>query len=489
MRMTLKELEAACGGKLLFGAEETEIRNISFDSRSMKGRDLFVPVIGARTDGHDYMPGAFINGAIAALSSRSYTEEGREALAAQLRAICPEAGLISVDNTVEALQRIGRWYRKHKIFIPCIGITGSVGKTTTRAMTAAAVSAEKKVYSTKGNANSQLGVPVTVTETDPDAEAAVFELGMSEPGEMHRISETACCDTAIITNIGVSHIANFGSSEGIMKEKLHILDGMPSGCRLFLNGDDPLLARQTEASIHAMGIAEGKTLKIVYYGTAKNAGCRAENISLDGSGFPSFDAVVPLDGREERVRLKLSVRGGHMILNALAALAAAADIGVSPAAAAKALEAFTGLSGRGERVTAGGVTLLDDSYNAAPASMKAGLSVLKQTPCSGRRIAVLADMLELGDEEAAMHLELGHWISEQMDGLHAVYLYGENSRLIGQGMEEGHSSAETKYFSSHEALTEALKEDIREGDAVLFKGSHSMGLSKVLEEVRRNLQS
>ncbi len=354
----VKDIVEAVGGTLLCGDPETPIAHISIDSRTMKGQDLFVPIIGEKVDAHRFIGQAFEQGAAAVFTSRHDQMES-------------DRPWIQVEDTRAALQALGAWYRG-RMKLPLVGITGSVGKTTTREMIAAALGAGFSVYKTPGNSNSQVGVPITITEIPPDAQIGVIELGMSEPGEMTRIAKVAQVDQAVMTNIGVAHIEQLGSRENILAEKLHIQDGMKEGGILYVNGDDDLLKN----------VKARPGCRTIIYGTGPDCDYQGEEIGLSG-GFPVFTAVRRQTG--ERVRVRLHVYGNHMILNALAALAVAAENGIPMEKAAKALEAFNGLKGRQQIHHAGGITIIDDSYNASPVSMKAGIQVLCDMEVSGRR--------------------------------------------------------------------------------------------------------
>ncbi|MDO4265789.1 MAG: UDP-N-acetylmuramoyl-tripeptide--D-alanyl-D-alanine ligase [Eubacteriales bacterium] len=478
MELTVKQVAEACGGRLLCGDETRMVRHISLNSNKMAGDDLFVPIIGERVDAHRFLSGAFSAGAVCALTSWKSPELLKDTALQAVLDRDPSAALIEVEDTRAALQALGRWYREKRVRIPLIGVTGSVGKTTTREMIACALSAGKRVYATKGNSNSQVGVPITVTETDADAEIGVIELGMSEFGEMSRISEVARVDAAVMTNIGISHINQLGTQENILIQKLHILDGMPDGAPLFLNGDDKMLCELTEEKIHAYGIAEGRRIPIIFYGTGENADWRAEKITLS-KGLPQF--VIRrrhADGSVSEYNCSLSVPGMHIVLNALASVAAAFYFGVDAEKASVALSEFHGVGGRGEIEEAGGIRIIDDSYNAAPASMKAGLTVLCDLPSAGRRVAVLADMLELGEKEAGYHREVGEFIRERKLPLDMLWLYGPLSVHIGEACRENKMEdvPQIRHFDSLEALSAALTETLKPGDTVLFKGSNGMGL-------------
>ena len=455
MDIRAREAAEAAGGVLILGDGDTRLRHISLSSGKMQGEDLFVPIIGERVDAHRFLRDAFSHGAVCAFTSEHPDRESAMK-DPELAALCStgkEPCLIAVEDTRAALQRLGRWYRKERVHIPLVG------------------------------------VPITITETEEGAQIGVIELGMSEFGEMSRISQVACVDVAVITNIGVSHINQLKTQENIMKEKLHILDGMPEGAWLILNGDDPLLGELTEEKIHAYGIAEGRSIRILFYGTSEAADVRVLEVRTE-KGCPRFQLQLP---EGQGIFCSLKTPGMHMVLNGAAAVAAAAVCGVSPEGAAKALSAFEGVGGRGRTFEKGGITFIDDSYNAAPASMKAGLSVLSETPAEGRRIAVLADMLELGDREKDYHREVGAYIRQQGLSLSQLWLYGPLARYIAEGYEAaagepaGKTAPQIRLFDRKEELLPALSAFVKPGDAVLFKGSNSMGLSAVLTDLLRTM--
>ena len=404
--ITVRDIVEAVNGRLLCGDMETSLRHISIDSRTMKGDDLFVPLIGEKADAHRFLSQAFENGAAASLTSEHDTY--------------PEGitgALIRVEDTKKALQDIGRYIRS-RLSLPLVGITGSVGKTTTREMIAAALSAGYRTFKTPANHNSQVGVPITISDISEADEIGVLELGMSEPGEMEVISDIARVDTAVITNIGVTHIENLGSRENILKEKLRIQDGMKRGGTLFLNGDNELLR-----DVRAKDGCETS-----FYGLGANCSYRAVNITYNG-GRPAFDmvhgaAVVPV---------VLEVMGEHNILNALAALAVADHYHVPLADAAEALKTFDGFKNRQQIYKKGNITIIDDTYNASPDSMKAGIRVLASLTDRKRRIAVLADMKELGEDAPLFHYEIGAFLGEQP--VEEVITYGALAKEIARGVE------------------------------------------------------
>lgn len=449
--MTVEDILKATGGRLLCGPKDLEIRNVSIDSRKMAGADLFVPLVGGWVDAHRFIEEAFAAGAAATLTSEhEFMDSPRP--------------WIYVENTKRALQDVGR-YCRDCLTIPIVGITGSLGKTTTREMTAAALSAKFRVFKTPANHNSQVGLPISLSMIGAEDEIGVLELGMSMPGEMSLIAGIARVNMAVITNVGITHIAQLGSRKNIFKEKMAIQDGMGPGGILLLNGDDPMLkdARTKDGC------------PTLYYGTGENSSFRAEDIRLV-DGYPAFTASI----MGKKVSVRLGVMGRHNVLNAVAALAVARIYGVDLVEAAGKLSEFSGYQNRQQVYEKNGITIIDDTYNASPASMSAELEVLYSLPVRGRRIAVLADMKELGVEEVRFHRKLG----ESMAGhrLEVLMTLGGLAYEIEAGARAA-GCAISEYFhfpeDGHELLYAKLKEILRPGDCVLLKGSNSMKLGKV----------
>ena len=369
----VRDAVKASHGRLLSGDADAQLAYISIDSRTAGKKALFVPLIGEKQDGHRFIMAALEQGAAAVFTSE-HSEESEEVKAAAKK--WPGAAFIQVDDTRRALQALGAYLRS-RLTIPLVGITGSVGKTTTREMVAAALSAGFHVFKTPANHNSQVGVPLTLSQISDTDEIGVLELGMSEPGEMTVIAQIAAVDMAVITNVGVTHIENLGTRENILREKLKIQDGMRADGPVFLNGDNDLLGISRAREGH----------KTVYFGTGENADYRAVDIRLE-RGCPSFTMVHG----ERRIPVTLSVMGEHNVLNALAALAVADYNGVPLEAAAEKLREFTGFKNRQQIREKQGITVIDDTYNASPDSMKAALRVLSSFGQARRRVAVLADM-------------------------------------------------------------------------------------------------
>lgn len=455
--ITAGQVAEACRGTLLVGASDTVIKHISLDSRTMKGDDLFVPLIGEKTDGHKYIGQAMENGAAAVFTSEH--EEAPDNA---------EGVWIKVEDTKKALQDLGSYCRS-LLKLPVIGITGSVGKTTTREMVGAALSAGFQVFKTPGNYNSQVGVPVTISEIGKEDEIAVIELGMSEPGEMTVIAKIAQMDMAVITNIGVTHIGQLGSQENIYQEKMAIQDGLKPGGTLILNGDDKWL-KDSKAKAGC---------RTIYYGMGEGCDYRAEDVKLE-DGYPSFTAVC----RGRRVPVKLGVMGKHQVGNALAALAAADLNGIPVEKAAQTLMKFDGFRGRQQIFCQDGVTIIDDTYNASPASMKGAVDILASLSKARRRIAVLADMKELGAEAAKFHRQVGEHLAKCQ--VEVLLTYGELAEDIGKEALRHRPELSAVHFRQKEELETYLFEMLKKGDAVLLKGSNSMKLGEVAQDVRQH---
>lgn len=449
--VTVKELVKELGGVLLCGDEMTQIGTLSFDSRKIGEKALYVPLLGERVDGHRFIESAFQNGAVATLTAE-------EKIAVDGKAH------ILVKDTKEAMQKVASCLRKKKR-IPIVGITGSVGKTTTRALVAEALQAEKTVFQTKGNLNSQIGVPVMLSEIDEE-EIAVLEMGMSEFGEMERLTKMVQPNLAVITCIGVAHIQQLGSQENICKEKMAITLGMKPEDILILNGDDVLLRAKKDSVENP----------VLFYGTTKDCDFYATDIQMiDGKAH--FLAVC----QEEEVKVTLAMMGIHNVLNALAALAVCKLSGVSIQNAAKKLEEFGGVKMRQQVYTTKKYTIIDDTYNANPDSMKAGIRVLMELPKAGRKIAVLGDMLELGEEERFYHEEIGRFAAE--NGVDLLLTVGKLTPYMAEAALLEKKGLCAKHFENNKEIGDYLKKLLLPEDVVLLKGSRGMALNEVVDDL------
>lgn len=449
MKMTVGEIAAACAGKLLCGDPDTIITAVSTDSRKIESGTLFVPIKGERTDAHTFINATFAAGAAATLTQEHDSMDDTHAW-------------ISVSDTGEALQQIAAVYRRG-FHIPFVGITGSVGKTTTKEMVALALSAGLNVMKTEGNFNSQIGLPLTMFNLTDQHQAAVIEMGMSDFGEMARLARIAAPDYAVVTNIGISHIEHLKTQLSIMNEKLHIIDNFHKGSILFLNGDDTMLA----------GLRGQLNAKIIYFGTQLWCDFRAENIRTTATStqFTLFAA-------EEIGEVKLPVLGMHNVTNALAALAVAQTLGVPLSKAMAKLSGYQPLAMRQQIHHVNEVTVIDDSYNASPDAIKSSVDVL----CSfhtGKRVAVLADMLELGDFSQRAHFGVG--VHAAQAGVDIVVTVGERAVEIAKGAQSVNPNIVCFPCSNNNEAIAKLKSILTGGDAVLIKGSRAMRTDQIVK--------
>lgn len=447
--LSLKEIGKGIGAKV---TGDASVQGISIDSRTVKKGDLYIAIKGENFDGHAFAASAVKNGATAVMCHKDVDVS------------CPK---IIVDETQAAFLRLASWYRDTFSF-PVVGLTGSVGKTTTKEMIHAALSSEFNTLKTEGNLNNQIGVPRTLMRLDDSLDAAVIEMGMDDKGQISMLSKCVKPDAAIITNIGVSHLENLGSREGILAAKLEILHGLKDGAPIFLNGDDPYLMS-----------AEISDRPVIYYGI-DNPICKykAENIVTHGTSAV-FDVVY--NGKVQKI--EIPTIGKHNVYNAVAAFAVASELGISAENAANGLLNYEP-SGMRQRINIkGGITFIEDCYNASPDSVRAAINTLASLE-SNRKIAVLGDMLELGAVSEDAHRDSGILAAKKR--LDAVFTYGEKSALTATKAAEM-GVKETASFDNQEELSKKLSEYIQPGDAVLFKASRGMKLENVIQAVYQNL--
>lgn len=438
--------EWICADKKLFGTVE----EIVTDSRKITPNCLFIALEGEFFDGHRFISEALDKGAVAAVAHK----KGEE----------PQEKTLYVGNTERALRALARM-RRVKIDPVTVGITGSVGKTTTREMIAAVVRQKYRTLTTRENLNNNVGMPQTLLQLTPEHQAAVIEMGMTALGEIEELATTLLPQVGVITNIGVSHIERLGSRENIRRAKLEIVQGLRDGSPLFLNGDDPLLWGYKNPRLQVLfyGI-ENKDCQITAKDLIVSTGSTTFTICFQGEKYP---ACIPC-------------MGPHNVKNALAAFGVGVYLGLEPKEAAAALNQYQVTGWRQKITPFHGFTVVEDCYNAGPESMEAALSTLKGMPCFGRRIAVLADMLELGDLSEQAHRTAGALAGSL--GLDAVYAYGEKAKLLVQKAKES-GVPDTAWFPDKKALTEHVIASVKKGDILWVKGSHGMALETLVEEV------
>ena len=453
--LTLEEISRATGGKIISGSPDMIVDNITTDSRKAQ-RGLFIPIAGERFDGHDFIKSAFDNGADAVISHKEISY--------------PEKAVILVKDTFEALADIARFY-KEKYYIKTVSVTGSVGKTTTKDMIAGALGAKLKVIKTSGNMNNEIGVPLTVFTIEKEHEAAVIEMGMSHFGEIRKLASVVKPDIGVITNIGMSHIENLGSREGIFKAKMEIADYFGENNTLIVNGDDDYLGT----------LENDKQYKIIKYGIYSDRNdIFAVDIENHGIGGMSFTAVTP----EGNYPVKVSVAGEHNVYNALAAICAGLEMGLDMPDIISGIENFKLTAMRMEIEKIGGITVINDCYNASPDSMRAAFGVLADTGAK-RTVAVLGDILEMGEYAPAEHEALGASLAQR--GIDILVTAGENAAYISKGAKENGMN-EIYSFDSTDEAAEFVKNKLLPGDAVLIKASRGMKFEKIYNAVKENIQ-
>ncbi len=456
MQLTVQDIVRAIGGRCLNPDKNGNIliTSITTDTRQIQEGSLFVPLKGEQFDGHHFIAQAFAKGACVSLTQSKET--------------CVEQGcVIWVPDTHKALLDLAAFYRaKHAL--PVVAITGSVGKTTTKDLVAAVLGAKYNTLKTEGNYNNEIGLPLTLFRLTDQHEIAVVEMGMNHFNEIHRLSMTAAPDVAVITNIGVSHIENLGSQEGILQAKLEIIDGLKVGAPLIVNGDDALLATVKQPAY-----------EMVYCGKNETATYRATEIVQTQEGV-SASVHTPQD----TYAITIPARGEHMVYNGLVAVAVAEHFGLTKDEILKGLKSYIPSKMRMhiETYPVNGLTVINDAYNASPDSMLAALKVLSGYTTKGRRIAVLGDMFEMGAYAGALHEQVGRYVAEQK--IDVLYAVGELSRQMLEGVARTDVHKVTcHHYLTKEACIKELKNNVASGDVLLVKASRGMRFEEIVDAI------
>ncbi len=442
--ITLRQAALWCGGTVDKKYADVEFFGANNDTRVLQPGQLFLALQGAR-DGHDFIPAAMEKGAAAVLCSKRmgdypaiYVEDPRTALG---------------DIAREELKRIGA---------KVVAITGSVGKSTTKEMIATVLGSTFKVSKTPANHNNDIGMPMAILSMPLDTEVAVLEMGMNHFREIAYLSNIAHPDIAVIINVGTMHIEYLGSQLGIRQAKMEIVEGMSSNGMLLLNGDDTLLRC----------LDKQPKQRITYFGQSEGCDVRGFDAEQDGELLRFRTEAGKLS-----IPVELTLEGEHYVGDALAAVAVALKLAVPSERISESLKSFRNMSGRQEIFKVKEYTIIKDCYNAGPESMAAALGVLGKRP--GRRIAVLGDMLELGDCAQAEHYKVGRIAAEKAD---MVFAYGPYAgRVIDGTLTGGMPETMARAFDDREAMASALKRAVKPGDVLLFKASRGMHLELVLE--------
>ncbi len=469
--LSLKNIALACKGVYMgpVELEEKVICGAVIDSRLVEKDYLFIPIKGERVDGHTFIPQVFEKGACCVLSERELEN--------------PAGPYILVQSTQTALKELAAFYRR-SMQIKVVGITGSVGKTSTKEMIFSVVSQKYAAHKTAGNFNNEIGLPLTILGIRKEHEAAILEMGISDFNEMHRLAEIANPDICVITNIGLCHLENLGTREGILQAKTECFAHMREGGIAILNGDDDKLSTQKEVN--------GRPA--VFYGIGKEP-------KTDENGMPMAEKSIyatdvrnlGFEGMKADIHTPqgvfaagITIPGEHNVYNALAATAVGLELGLTLDEMKKGILEAKTIAGRTNLIKVHGMEVIDDCYNANPVSMEAALDVLSHA--KGRTIAVLGDMGELGENEKELHYGVGRCVAEKK--IHTLFCAGNLAREYKAGAEnrwnkEEETGCETYYFEERDDMIKALRSYVQEGDSILVKASHFMDFPKVVEALTK----
>ena len=454
--MTLSEIADACCGIYCGDPAflDCEVSSVAIDSRKVVKDTLFVAIKGARVDGHSFIPQVMEAGALCSLSEQDLGDV--------------DYPYIRVSSCTEALKDLAEHYRR-SLDIKVVGITGSVGKTSTKEMIASVLSEKYNVLKTEGNFNNEIGLPLTVFNIREEHEVAVLEMGISHFGDMKPLAKIARPDVCVITNIGYAHLENLGTRDGILKEKSSMTDYMnPKGSVIF-NGDDDKLKSYTSR--------DGRTP--VYFGLTSSCPFHVENIERKGLKGTYAEFVTPTS----RFHAHISIPGDHMIYNALAGVAVGYALGMNNDEIARGIEKLVPIAGRINLIEAKHYTIIDDCYNANPASMKSSLDVLAYADT--RKVAILGDMGELGADELARHREVGAYAA--FKNTDVLVCIGALSKDMAEAAKETVLATEKNmkvfHFDTKEDFYQNMRQILKDNDTILIKASHFMEFPEIVKKL------
>lgn len=453
--MTLTEITRACHGTWHGDSAnmEKEVSSVTIDSRKIQKDSLFIAIKGARVDGHDLIPQTMEAGALCALSEKDLGDVS--------------FSYIQVESCKQALKDLAEHYRR-SLDIRVVGISGSVGKTSTKEMIASVLSQKYCVLKTEGNFNNEIGLPLTVFNIREEHEVAVLEMGISDFGEMTRLAKVARPDICVITNIGCAHLEQLKTRDGILKAKTEMLDYMNPKGQIVFNGDDDKLRAFTPQN----------GIQPVYFGLNADCTFRAEQVTDRGLRGTDAEFVTP----DSRFAAHLSIPGSHMIHNAMAGTVVGRILGLTDGQIKAGIEALVPLAGRNHLIDTQKYTIIDDCYNANPASMKASLDVLAKADT--RTAAILGDMGELGENWKQLHQEVGRYSAEA--GIQTLICIGKMASEIADGArnaDAGKADSIYHYASKEDFFTD-LDNVLKSGDTILVKASHAMGFSEIVDHLQ-----
>lgn len=448
--MTLINIANACNG-IYHGTEEEkniEVTAITTDSRKVSEGSLFIAIKGNKVDGHDFIESSYVCGAAAVLVEKELENVNYP--------------YIQVESSLEAIKKIAMFYRS-QLSLTIVGITGSVGKTSTKEAIAGVLEQKFRVLKTEGNFNNELGVPLTLFRLTEEDEVAVVEMGISDFGEMHRLSEIVKPDVCVITNIGICHLENLKTRDGILRAKSEIFDFMNPNGSVVLNGDDDKLS--TVSTIHG-------TLPH-FFGMNPQNDVWADQVRSEGlygthcvvhDSMGTYEVTIPIPGK-------------HMVHNVLAATMVAQLLGLNNEEIKRGVEKLTTMNGRNNIIFGNKYTVIDDCYNANPVSMRASIDVLCEA--ESRKVAILGDMGELGADERKLHYELGDYIAKS--AVDVLICVGELSKEMEQGFRMARPAGQVLHYDNLPNMMDDLCHHLHAGDAVLVKASHFMKFSSIVD--------
>ncbi len=471
--MSLKEIAAACGGTY-FGDEAVlslEVSGVAIDSRKVEVGFLFIPIKGARVDGHDFIPQVMEKGALCTLSEKELPNASHP--------------YILVGSCQDAMKAIARHYRT-ALGIKVVGITGSVGKTSTKEMIASVLSQKYNVLKTAGNFNNEIGLPLTIFNIREEHEVAVLEMGINHFGEMHRLTKMAQPDVCVITNIGLCHLENLGDRDGILKAKTEMFDYMQPDAKIILNGDDDKLSTVKEVKgqipkFFGLSTEHDAFATNIHSLSLKGIGC---TLHLEDKSVPSVCVKTCENPYKETICLDvvIPIPGEHMVYNALAGALVGQELGLTAAEIKAGIEALTPVSGRNNLIETDSFLIIDDCYNANPVSMKASLDVLALADT--RKVAVMGDMFELGADEKELHADCGRYAAEKK--IDVLVCIGELSKNTADAALKADADNVRKIYHFANKIDFFLKAKtiFQKGDTVLVKASHGMEFPEIVEYLK-----
>lgn len=450
LEFTLKEALNAVNGKFFGDLKHLQLKvsGVVIDSREVHHGFLFIPIKGERFDGHDFIDAAYDSGALCCFSEK---------------ALETDKPYILVESTLNAFQDLAGFYRS-LFSVKVVGITGSVGKTTTKELVASVLTKKYSVLKSKGNLNNQLGVPLTLFRLEKEHEVAVVEMGTNHFGEIKNLAKMARPDICIFTNIGESHLEYLGSKQGVLKAKTEMLEYMDNDGTVIINGDDVLLSTINDKVLDIISFGRNPN-NFIYATNVRNLGLLGLEATICSKGKAITDIFIPAPGE-------------HMLYNALAAFSSGIALDLSIEQIKAGIKDFAPTENRMNVISLGKIMILNDCYNASPASMKAALDVLSSV--GGRKVCILGDMLELGDNSEEYHFEIGKYACDK--NIDVIISVGKLSQNIRRGALLNCKNI-VLHFDNQDLMLKDLKKHIADGDTILIKASRGMKLENTVDKL------